>query len=111
MSVRKIKKKVETNKGFESLPHFTFSEDTKQVLADLFAHYPPDDGNSWEAIGENIDTSEKRKHKRDDIFSRPSMTKSEIAKKLETLASRMTTAANLRQVSPPFPFNFKDLNI
>ncbi|KAE9596328.1 hypothetical protein Lal_00048828 [Lupinus albus] len=99
VSVQKMKKTVDTNNGFGSLPHFSFSQEANQALGDLFTHYPPDGVNSWEAIGENIVTTEKTKQKKDDIFSRPSMTKVEIAKKMEALASRMTSAPNLRQIT------------
>ncbi|XP_027331217.1 DExH-box ATP-dependent RNA helicase DExH6 isoform X1 [Abrus precatorius] len=98
VSVQKIKKKVDTNNGFERLPQFTFSEESKWVLGDLFSHYPPGDGNLWEIIGENSDTIEKTKQKKDDMFGRPSMTKAEIARKLEALASRMNSVSNLRQI-------------
>ncbi|KAJ1388004.1 R3H domain [Sesbania bispinosa] len=97
--VQKTKKKVDTDSEFRSLPHFTFSEESKQVLGDLFAHYPPGDGNLWEMIGENSDNTDNTKHKKDDIFGRPSMTKAEIAKKLEALASRMKTVSNLKQIT------------
>ena len=107
MAVQKIKKKVDTNNGFGSLPHFIFSQQAKQVLGNLFAHYPPGDGNMWEMIGENSDTPEKIKQRKDDIFARPSMTKAEIAKKLEALASRMMTSSNLKQVH----FYYSPLNV
>ncbi|KAK7276725.1 hypothetical protein RIF29_17870 [Crotalaria pallida] len=99
VSVQKIKKKVDTINGFGSLPRFSFSQEANRALGDLFARYPPDDGNLWDAIGENTATAEKTKQKKDDIFGRPSMTKAEIAKKLEALASRMKTAANLKQIT------------
>ncbi|KAK7320435.1 hypothetical protein VNO77_29902 [Canavalia gladiata] len=99
VTVQKIKKKVEGNNGFESLPHFTFSEEARWVLGNLFADYPPGDGNLWEKIGENSDTTNKTKQKKDDIFSRPSMTKAEIARKVEALASRMNNVSNLKQIT------------
>lgn len=100
VSVQKIKKKSDTDNGFENLPHFTFSEETKWVLGDLFAHYPPGDGDLWEMVGENSDTTtEKPKQKHDDIFSRPSMTKTEIATRVEALSSRINNVSNLKQVN------------
>lgn len=97
--VQKMKKKVDTDNGFGSLPQFTFSGEAKWVLGDLFAHYPPGDGNSWEMVGENSDTATDRtKQRPDDIFSRPSMTKAEIARRLEALTSRMNNVSNLKQV-------------
>jgi len=100
VSVQKIKKKSDTDNGFRNLPHFTFSEEAKWVLGDLFAHYPPGDGDLWEMVGENSDsTAEKTKQKQDDIFSRPSMSKNEIAKRLEALSSRINKVPNLKQVN------------
>ncbi|KAL9315983.1 hypothetical protein ACSQ67_016984 [Phaseolus vulgaris] len=100
VSVQKIKKKSDTDNGFENLPHFTFSEETKWVLGDLFAHYPPGDGDLWEMVGENSDTTtEKPKQKHDDIFSRPSMTKTEIATRVEALSSRINNVSNLKQIT------------
>ncbi|KAL5125751.1 DExH-box ATP-dependent RNA helicase DExH6 [Glycine soja] len=97
--VQKMKKKVDTDNGFRSLPQFTFSGEAKWVLGDLFAHYPPGDGNSWEMVGENSDTATDRtKQRPDDIFSRPSMTKAEIARRLEALTSRMNNVSNLKQI-------------
>ncbi|KAH1263618.1 DExH-box ATP-dependent RNA helicase DExH6 [Glycine max] len=97
--VQKMKKKVDTDNGFGSLPQFTFSGEAKWVLGDLFAHYPPGDGNSWEMVGENSDTATDRtKQRPDDIFSRPSMTKAEIARRLEALTSRMNNVSNLKQI-------------
>jgi len=99
VSVQKIKKKSDTDNGFENLPHFTFSEESKWVLDELFAHYPPGDGDLWEMVGENSDTTnDKTKQKQDDIFSRPSMTKTEIARRLEALSSRINSVSNLKQV-------------
>ncbi|MED6135095.1 hypothetical protein PIB30_042981 [Stylosanthes scabra] len=99
VAVHKIKKKVETNNGFGNLPHFTFSQEASQVLGNLFAHYPPGDGSFGETIGENSDSTDKLKQKKDDIFARPSMSKAEIAKKMEALTSRMMSASNLKQIT------------
>ncbi|MED6179768.1 hypothetical protein PIB30_003984 [Stylosanthes scabra] len=99
VAVHKVKKKVETNNGFGNLPHFTFSQEASQVLGNLFAHYPPGDGSLGETIGENSDSTEKLKQKKDDIFARPSMSKAEIAKKMEALNSRMMSASNLKQIT------------
>ncbi|XP_020234022.1 DExH-box ATP-dependent RNA helicase DExH6 [Cajanus cajan] len=96
--VQKIKKKVDTNNGFRSLPHFAFSGEAKWVLGDLFAHYPPGDGNLWEMVGEHSDTTGKTRQRQDDIFSRPSMSKADISRKLEALASRMNNVPNLKQI-------------
>ncbi|KAK7385921.1 hypothetical protein VNO78_31892 [Psophocarpus tetragonolobus] len=98
VSVLKIKKKVDTNNGFRSLPHFTFSGEAKGLLGYLFAHYPPGDGNLKKMVGENSGTTDKTKQKQDDIFNRPSMTKAEIARRLEALASRMNNVSNMKQI-------------
>ncbi|KAK7300204.1 hypothetical protein RJT34_11041 [Clitoria ternatea] len=99
VSVQKIKKKIDTKNGFGSIPHFTFSEEAKWVLGDLFAHYPPGDGNMAEMIGESSgDTADRTRQRKDDIFGRPSMTKADIAVKLQALHSRMNTVPNLKQI-------------
>ncbi|XP_047180818.1 DExH-box ATP-dependent RNA helicase DExH6-like [Vigna umbellata] len=99
VSVQKIKKKSDTDNGFANIPRFTFSEEAKWVLGDLFAHYPPGDGDLWEMVGENSDsTADKTKQKQDDIFSRPSMSKTEIARRLEALSSRINKVSNLKQI-------------
>lgn len=100
MCVQKMKKKVDTDNGFGSLPPFTFSGEAKWVLGDLFAHHPPGEGNLWEMVGENSEdtTTDGTKQRPGDIFSRPSMTKAEIARRLEALASRMNNVSNLKQV-------------
>ncbi|XP_015973252.1 DExH-box ATP-dependent RNA helicase DExH6 isoform X1 [Arachis duranensis] len=99
VAVHKIKKKVETNNGFGNLPCFAFSQEASQVLGNLFAHYPPGDGSLWEMIGEDSGSTEKFKPKKDDIFARPSMSKADIAKKMEALNSRIMTTSNLKQIT------------
>lgn len=107
--VQKFGKMVDRDNGPEKLPHFTFSQEANWVLSDLFTHYPPGDGRSWDMIGENNDGADSRRQNKDDIFARPSMSKAEIAKRLQTLGSN-TTADNLKQVCFFFgPFNIEDL--
>uniref|UniRef100_A0A5B7AJQ7 Putative ATP-dependent RNA helicase DHX36 n=1 Tax=Davidia involucrata TaxID=16924 RepID=A0A5B7AJQ7_DAVIN len=98
VSVYKSKAKVE--KGEENLNSFTFSEEAKEVLQDLFIRYPPDDQEvSEEMFGKHSGKTDKIQVKKDDIFRKPSMNKAEIAKKVESLASRVEKAANLRQIA------------
>lgn len=95
---------MKMEKGKESLPLFTFSEGSKLVLQDLFTHYPPDDGEPGEKLFSNHGgQNDKIRGKRDDIFCKPSMSKAEIAKKVESLASRIEEDANLRQVHLTYP--------
>ncbi|KAI4308138.1 hypothetical protein L6164_031242 [Bauhinia variegata] len=99
VSVYKRKKKVDSNTQLESLPHFTFSDEAKQALAHLFIQHPPGDGDMWEMVGSHSDKNERVKRHKDDIFSKPSMSKADIAKKLEAYASRTKTDSNLTQVT------------
>lgn len=100
MFVKKIRIESDTVNGFENIPRFTFSEEAKWVLGDLFAHYPPGDGDLWDMVGENSDsTVDKPKQNQDDFFRRPSMSKTEIASRLEALSSRINKVSNLKQVN------------
>lgn len=109
LSVEKVKGKGDSDSGPGRLPHFTFSKDSKRVLDDLFARYPPGDGNLKDMIGESSGSNDSARQKKDDIFCRPSMTKAEIAKKFEALTSRTKNVPNLKQVHfSTFPINFKD---
>lgn len=90
---------MDSIKGKESLTSFTFSEKAKVVLQELFIHYPPADGEVGKKLVErHAGKSDKIQRKRDDIFGKPSMNKSEIAKKMEDVKTRMNKAANLRKV-------------
>lgn len=90
---------METNKGKENLPSLTFSEGSKLVLQDLFTLYPPDDGEPGEKLdAKQSGKTDKMRGKRDDIFCKPSMNKAEIAKKMESLTSKIEKDINLRQV-------------
>lgn len=113
MSVQKVNKKGEkggSDNQFASLPHFTFSEESKRTLGDLFAHFPPGDGNLKDIVGENKGSTDNARHKHSDIFSKPSMTKDEITQKLEVVTSRRETLSDLKEVKKfTSPFNFKDL--
>ncbi|GAV60000.1 DEAD domain-containing protein/Helicase_C domain-containing protein/R3H domain-containing protein/HA2 domain-containing protein/OB_NTP_bind domain-containing protein/Ank_2 domain-containing protein [Cephalotus follicularis] len=99
VSVYKARNTVDSNKGNESLPHLTFSEDSKMILQDLFTRYPPEDGHLGDKIiVKHSGKTDKKRGKRDDMFCKPSMNKAEIAKKVETLAYRIQKAATLGQI-------------
>lgn len=109
LSVEKVKSKLDSDSGYGKLPHFTFSEDSKRVLGDLFARYPPGDGNLKDMIGESSGRKDSARQKKDDVFCWPTMTKAEIAKKFEAHTSRMKNVPHLKQVHfSTFPINFKD---
>jgi ATP-dependent RNA helicase DHX36 len=97
--VYKTKRKVGNTKDLESLISLTFSEQANMVLQDLFTRYPPDDGEvDNEMVGKKTEKIDKIRQKKDDIFCKPSMSRAEIAKKVESLASKMEKVAYLKQV-------------
>ncbi|XP_021300774.1 DExH-box ATP-dependent RNA helicase DExH6-like isoform X1 [Herrania umbratica] len=100
ISIYKIRGKVDNMKGRESLTNMTFSEGAQVVLQDLFTHHPPEDGELGEKLVEKYSgkTAKVRK-KKDDIFSKPLMSDTEIAEKVKTLASRIEKDPNLRQIN------------
>ncbi|KAL7128647.1 hypothetical protein ABFS83_13G008200 [Erythranthe nasuta] len=90
ISVTKIKSAVEPVKGKENLVSFKFSEDSKAVLQDLFSRYPPDEVEMAEKkVEESSGRSSTVLAIGDDMFCKPVMTESEIASKVESLASKM----------------------
>ncbi|KAM1358994.1 hypothetical protein ACFX15_045198 [Malus domestica] len=96
ISVSKIRKK---NTDVPSLSSLTFSEGTKEVLSDLFVHYPPgDEVEDLELSGKSSNKNESAQRKRDNTFRKPLMNKEEIAKKVESLASKLKNNANLRKI-------------
>ncbi|CAJ2634209.1 unnamed protein product [Trifolium pratense] len=99
LSVRKVTKKSQSDNKLESLPHFTFSEESKRALGDLFAHFPPGDGNLKDMVGENSGKTHSARRHTDDIFSSPSMTKDEIARRLEIVVSRRETVSGLKEIT------------
>ncbi|XAR52817.1 RNA helicase [Bertholletia excelsa] len=100
VSVYKTKKKVDTMKGKENLTSFAFSENAKEVLQDLFTQYPPDDRDLGEEMfGKHRGTTEKIRERKDDIFCKLPLTKAEITKNVEALASRLQKAPDLRQIA------------
>lgn len=83
----------------QNLPHLTFSEETKRMLQDFFEQYPPDEGEERKEMdGKVTGKIYKSKRMRDDMFCKPLLSKTDIAKKVDTLASRMESVANLRLV-------------
>lgn len=99
VSVYKNTNKADTAKAKENLTCLKFSEESKLVLQELFANYPPEDGEfGAKVVGNRKGKDSKVRGMKDDIFSMPSMTKEDIKKKVESLNSRIEKAANLRQV-------------
>ncbi|KAK4355822.1 hypothetical protein RND71_024793 [Anisodus tanguticus] len=100
ISIFKTKNNMDTLKGKDVLSSFKFSEEAKDVLQDLFTRYPPDDGETSEqVVGKHSKKVDKLRGKKDDMFSKPAMNKSEIAKRVESLASRIENTPNLRQIT------------
>lgn len=60
--------------------------------------YPPDDHDIGEETVKLGGTNDKLKRKKDDIFSRPDLSKADIKKKVESLASRVNNVSTLKQV-------------
>ncbi|EEF42011.1 ATP-dependent RNA helicase, putative [Ricinus communis] len=99
VSIYKIIQKADTGNGKESLTNLTFSEESKLVLQELFAYYPPEDGELGAKIVGNCKAKDSIiQGKKDGIFSMPSMAKADITKKVESLNSRIEKDANLRQI-------------
>ncbi|CAK9133201.1 unnamed protein product [Ilex paraguariensis] len=100
VSVYKNKRKVDLRNGKGNLTSFTFSEEAKMVLCDLFTRYPPDDREVGdEMVKKGGGKIQKPHRKKEDIFCKPSLNMAETAKKLESLASRIEKTPNLRQIS------------
>lgn len=88
--VHKLKKNVTSNNDSENLTQVAFSEGTKEVLADLFVQYPPgDEEEAKERAGKDNVKPEKFQRRKDPLFRKPSMSKDEIANKVESHASKM----------------------
>ncbi|KZV16627.1 hypothetical protein F511_12083 [Dorcoceras hygrometricum] len=100
VSVYKTKKALDQVNGKDNVVSFRFSKDTKDILQALFSRYPPDDAEVADNKHEQSSgTSDRVREKRDDIFASSQMSNSEIANKLETLASRIKNDPNLRQIA------------
>ncbi|GFP96380.1 probable ATP-dependent RNA helicase ythdc2 [Phtheirospermum japonicum] len=99
LSIYKNKKTI-SGKVKEKLNSFNFSEESKAALQDLFSWYPPNDVEMAEdKLGESSGKSHKVRANKDDIFSKPTITPSEIASKVESLVSRIKKTPNLRQIT------------
>ncbi|KAK4492871.1 hypothetical protein RD792_000196, partial [Penstemon davidsonii] len=99
VSVYKLIKK-ERLKEQENLVSFRFSEKSKGVLKDLFSRYPPDDMEATK--NKVVETSAETVEVRaviDHMFCKPVMTKSGIANKVESLASKIEKGPKLRQIT------------
>uniref|UniRef100_A0A6N2NIL8 Uncharacterized protein n=2 Tax=Salix viminalis TaxID=40686 RepID=A0A6N2NIL8_SALVM len=99
VSVYKNTKKLDDVKGKENLTHLTFSGESKMALGELFSNYPPAEGGfGTELDGKHSGTAGKTREKKDDIFSKPFRKKEEIAKKVESFASRIEKDVKLKQI-------------
>lgn len=80
--------------------YFTFSEESKVALQQLFSNYPPEEGDlgANELVRKNSLTTDKIHAHRDDIFCKPSMSKAEITKKVELLHGRIERDSNFQQI-------------
>lgn len=103
VSVKEIKK-VGTTTKLKNLPHFTFSEKSKQILGGLLMHYPPGDEFWGEITGTSSDSTKRTEQKEDDFFGRPNMSKADVAKQLEDLDARMKNPSYLKPVHFPLLF-------
>lgn len=100
ISVSKIRKKADTLKGFDKLVDVRLSAEANVVLQNLFAQYPPDDGEIGEKLfAESTGDADKTHKKGANIFSGTSFGKKEIAKKVELFKSRIENEPNLKKVS------------
>lgn len=89
-----------TLKGKENLVSFRFSENAKSVLQDLFSQYPPNDmEGTGNEVGERSGRTDKVQTMRDDMFCKPTMTKPEMANKVESRNIRIEKDPTLQQVS------------
>ncbi|PKA50139.1 putative pre-mRNA-splicing factor ATP-dependent RNA helicase [Apostasia shenzhenica] len=101
LSVYKRKKKQRHDgREDESITCLNFTEKSKNVLQDLFARYPPDDGElSKDALDGRSETVGKVHWTGDSCFCKPSMRMDEIVKKMEMLALRMSNDKILRKTA------------
>ncbi|XP_057792860.1 DExH-box ATP-dependent RNA helicase DExH6 isoform X2 [Salvia miltiorrhiza] len=87
-------------KGRENIASFRFSGDSQAALQDLFSRYPP---NDVDMTGNKVEVSSGHNDgggvKRDDFFLKPVMNPSEIANKVESLASRIEKETSLKQLA------------
>ncbi|KAF9589788.1 hypothetical protein IFM89_028723 [Coptis chinensis] len=92
-------KKLRARKEKKNVTSLAFSEETKEVLRDLFTRYPPSDGEQkGQMLTDHIREVDKKLRKKDDSFYKPSMSKAEIAKEMKALAFRTKNTPKLRQI-------------
>ena len=87
--------------GRENIASFRFSGESQAALRELFSSYPP---NAVDMSGNKLDISRGKSDSgvsRDDFFCRPTTNPSEIASKIQTLASRIEKETSLKQVGNP----------
>ncbi|KAJ4828926.1 DExH-box ATP-dependent RNA helicase DExH6 [Turnera subulata] len=100
VSVYKSTGKLGTAGEMKKDTRFTFSEYSQLALQELFSNYPPEEAELErnELVSKYNLTTDKIRPNRDDIFCKPSLSKADISKKVESLRSRIETDANLRQI-------------
>ncbi|KAG8055280.1 hypothetical protein GUJ93_ZPchr0001g32006 [Zizania palustris] len=77
-----------------------FSEEARNVLQDLFTHYPPVDAElNGRTVGNSCDKAAKIQWKPDSAFCRPALRKPDILKKVEMLASKVIGSEQLRKIA------------
>ncbi|CAD6236609.1 unnamed protein product [Miscanthus lutarioriparius] len=83
----------------EGPSYLVFSEEARHVLQDLFMHYPPGDADLNGDFDRNSsDKAANIKWKTDSAFCRPAMSKLDITKKVEMLASKVNGSDQLRKI-------------
>ncbi|XP_042453374.1 DExH-box ATP-dependent RNA helicase DExH6-like [Zingiber officinale] len=99
LSVYKSKRKNRSLKKEEVNAGLQLSEETKNIIQDLFMRYPPDDTDlSEDAAPNSKANAAKRQWKPDTSFCRPSMGKSDIQQKMDELASKISNSTHLTKV-------------
>nr|GMC48493.1 DExH-box ATP-dependent RNA helicase DExH6-like [Ipomoea batatas] len=92
-------KKIDSQRGKETLTCLKFSEGAQAILKDLFSRYPPGVEETTSYMSEKHNKKANTLYGlRDDIFRKPAMDKSDIAKEVELLASRVENNRDLRQI-------------
>jgi ATP-dependent RNA helicase DHX36 len=93
---RKQNQGLETEEGPS---HLGFSVEARNVLQDLFMHYPPDDAElNGHTVRNSSDKAVKIQWKPDGAFCRPALRKPDILKKVEMLASKVNKSEQLRKI-------------
>lgn len=95
-----FKYEMEGNKNEkDGVPFFALSSDSKEVIHEVLARYPPGDGVTNEEVHLDCKGKKGRKKKiRDDMFLKPSMNRVEIARKVDLISHRMQEDTDLRKV-------------